>query len=447
MKYKLKAYSIWEFGKRVDASGNPHQEDWLYPEHDNLKGSDRLFILCDGMGGHDAGEVASQTVCSAMAETILNGCPDPEGTFGDELLERAIDNAYIALDAKDSGADKKMGTTMTCLKLHADGATVAHMGDSRVYHIRPGKDSDSTKILFMTEDHSLVNDLVRIGEMTHEEARHSSQKNVITRAMQPGVELRRKADIEHISDIRPGDYFYLCSDGMLEDDEMESGRVLRNIFSEAGGSDEAKVEILRRSTKLNNDNHSAILVHITDVYGAPIIEDIEEVHIDDNSVTQAAPRRSTTSTAKKRGGFSWFSVIGLIIAVPAVIFGAYVFLSDGEEVPSMDVDGIESVEEHHEENDGGGASSPRLSPGNVDRVGTPDQTPVQDPGQEPLKALKDEKNKVSATGNTADSIVNRLSIGIGQTDDSVDVADEARKLTDGWKQQTPDNQTQPTEVE
>jgi len=442
MKYKLKAYSIWEFGKRVDASGNPHQEDWLYPEHGNLNGADRLFILCDGMGGHEAGEVASQTVCSAMAETILNGCPDPEGTFGDELLERAIDNAYMALDAKDSGADKKMGTTMTCLKLHADGATVAHMGDSRVYHIRPGKDSDSTKIMFMTEDHSLVNDLVKIGEMTHEEARHSSQKNVITRAMQPGVELRRKADIEHISDIRPGDYFYLCSDGMLEDDEMESGRVLRNIFSAAGGSDEAKVEILRRSTKLNNDNHSAILVHITDVHGAPVIE---EVHIDANSGTQAAPRRAIAPT-KKRGGFSWFSVIGSIIAVAAVIFGTYVFLSDNGEDPSTDE--VESVEEQPVENNGG-SSSPQLSPGNIDhRTGTPAQTPVQDPGQEPLKALKDEKNKVSDTKESIVPIVNQLGPGEEQIGgDTVDVEQAAQEITGGGNQQIPDKQPQPTEVQ
>lgn len=74
---------------------------------------------------------------------------------------------------------------MTFLKLHNDGATVAHMGDSRVYHIRPGKEGANTQILFVTEDHSLINDLIKTGELTKEEARHSKQRNVITRAMQP----------------------------------------------------------------------------------------------------------------------------------------------------------------------------------------------------------------------------------------------------------------------
>ena len=264
MKFKLKAYSIQEFGQRKDAQGNPHQEDSIYPLHGKQTDADRLFILCDGMGGHDAGEVASATVCEAMSQSVNASAPNSEALFTDDMLLKAVNDAFHALDQKDSGATKKMGTTMTFLKLHAGGATIAHMGDSRVYHIRPGKDADSTQILFMTEDHSLVNDLVKIGELTPEEARVSPQKNIITRAMQPHMERQPKADIHHVTDIKPGDYFYLCSDGMLE--EMEDANIRFN-FSDMNGNDENKVQVLTNATIDNRDNHTALIIHILDVEG------------------------------------------------------------------------------------------------------------------------------------------------------------------------------------
>lgn len=256
MKYKLEASNIWQLGTREN------QEDSIFPEFGKITDADRLFILCDGMGGHSAGEVASKTVCSAMSESVFRNCPDSEVAFSDELFNMALNDAYDQLDAKDDGAEKKMGTTMTFLKFHADGCTVAHIGDSRVYHIRPGKGIDDTEILFQTTDHSLVNDLIKVGELTPEEAKHSKQKNVITRAMQPGMENRSKADIHHISDIKPGDCFMLCSDGVLE--QMEDDNI-KYIFSEKGGDIANKVDMLEKVTDHNNDNHSAIIVLVTEV--------------------------------------------------------------------------------------------------------------------------------------------------------------------------------------
>ncbi len=279
MEYKLKVYSIWHCGKRVDAEGNPHQEDSMFPAYGQAKESDRLFILCDGMGGHDAGEVASATVCEAMSKSILAAVPDAEGDFSEEVLKDALADAFDALDAKDDGtAKKKMGTTMTLLKLYNKGCCIAHMGDSRVYHIRPGKRAEDTRILFRTEDHSLVNDLVKIGELTEEEAKHSRQKNVITRAMQPHTERRPRADVYYSSDIRPGDYFYLCSDGMLEN--MEDYQ-LCYFFSEAAGDDENKRKSLLQATEENRDNHSAIIVHILDVQ--------QPVAVTDSAAGKSAP--------------------------------------------------------------------------------------------------------------------------------------------------------------
>ena len=122
MKFKLKAYSIQEFGQRKDAQGNPHQEDSIYPLHGKQTDADRLFILCDGMGGHDAGEVASATVCEAMSQSVNASVPNSEALFTDDMLLKAVADAFHALDQKDNGASKKMGTTMTFLKLHAGGA-------------------------------------------------------------------------------------------------------------------------------------------------------------------------------------------------------------------------------------------------------------------------------------------------------------------------------------
>lgn len=256
MKYTLKAYNIWELGAR------DNQEDSLFPAFGKLSENDRLFIVCDGMGGHSDGEVASKTVCETMSDYIMKNVADQEGEFTDDDFKDALNAAYLGLDAKDNGAEKKMGTTLTFLKLHSQGATIAHIGDSRVYHIRPGKDKNDTQILFQTLDHSLVNDLVKIGEMTPEEAKTSRQKNIITRAMQPNGEHRHRADIYHTVDIKPGDYFMLCSDGILE--QMEDDNI-KFIFSEKAGDDENKVDMIINLTENNRDNHTAIIVRITDV--------------------------------------------------------------------------------------------------------------------------------------------------------------------------------------
>ena len=279
MKYKLQVYSIWEYGSRKDSQGNPHQEDSMFPPFGQECPQDRTFILCDGMGGHGSGEVASATVCEAMSASILKDGHDPQGEFDDEDLAAAITAAYAMLDAKDTHEAKSMGTTMTFLKLHNDGATIAHIGDSRVYQIRPGKTGEDTRIMYQTHDHSLINDLIKIGELTPEQARHSNRKNVITRSMMPGADSRHKADVWHTRDIKPGDYFYMCSDGMLEQDDMDNGTELRNIFSEQGGTDEQRVEALRAATVNNRDNHTAFIIHILEVIDPLPVGVVETPHV------------------------------------------------------------------------------------------------------------------------------------------------------------------------
>ena len=269
MKFKLTTSAIYEFGQRKDAAGNPHQEDSLYPqEHVQQPGptDSRLFIVCDGMGGHDAGEVASATVCEALSRSILRR-NTAEGPFTDNDLRQAVADAYDALDVMDTGAAKKMGTTLTLLKLHEAGYTIAHMGDSRVYHIRPGKDREHTRIVHVTSDHSLVNDLLKIGELTPETAKTYPRKNVITRAMQPNMERRSRPEIYRSSDIRPGDYFFLCSDGMLEQTEDDN---LCYFFSNEVAGIDKKTALLTDITRDNRDNHTAIIVRVDSVEGEAV---------------------------------------------------------------------------------------------------------------------------------------------------------------------------------
>lgn len=260
MKFKLQACNIWELGQRA------RQEDSIFPPYGKITAEDRLFVLCDGMGGHDAGDIASSTVAEAMGHAILAHVPNAEGSFTDDQFREALSEAFDALDSKDNGAAKKMGTTMTFLKFHSGGCTIAHIGDSRVYHIRSGATAAETRILFQTTDHSLVNDLVRVGELTPEEAKTSPHKNVITRAMQPNMERRPKADIYHTSDLAAGDYFLMCSDGILEQMEDEN---LQYIFSEKTGDLAQKADMLIRVTEQNHDNHTAVLVRIDEVIGTP----------------------------------------------------------------------------------------------------------------------------------------------------------------------------------
>lgn len=253
---KIKIYpplAIHEQGTR----GN--QEDFIYPEHGTASVDDALFIVCDGMGGHEHGEVASLTFATALADYFKSHATS-DNVLADETLNKAIGHAYDCLDAKDSGSYKKMGTTLTLLFIHRGGVTAAHIGDSRIYHLRPGE-----KMLYVSRDHSLVYDLYQSGEISFGEMKTSKQKNVITRAVQPGEDNRVKPDIIHITDIQPGDYFYMCSDGMLE--QMEDDELFKLLSGK--GSDNKKLRQLIAATSDNADNHSAYLIHIEAVTHEP----------------------------------------------------------------------------------------------------------------------------------------------------------------------------------
>ena len=236
-----------------------NQEDYLYPSDADEK--TRVFILCDGMGGHDNGEVASMTAANALGN-YLSSC----SAIDIPVFETGLAKAYDALDNIDTNSMKKPGTTMTCLGLNDDNYLVAHIGDSRIYHIRPSLFNAETRrggILYQSSDHSLVNDLLKAGELTEEEVRDFPQKNVITRAMQPHLAKRYKADAYLFDDIQGGDYFFICCDGVLE---QLSNEALCGILADSCLDDSQKLSAIKATCDgKTRDNYSCWLVPIEEV--------------------------------------------------------------------------------------------------------------------------------------------------------------------------------------
>lgn len=200
-----------------------NQEDALFPDLYEVSENQRSFIVCDGMGGHENGEVASNCVAETIGR-ITSSAPLCTTDEMCDLFEKALKEAYNRLDTLDKYDDgeRKMGTTLAFLAICRDGLLSAHIGDSRIYQLRSGKG-----VVFQTRDHSLVNELLASGDLDEKDSKNYVHKNIITRAIQPHQEYRAKASYKIISDVRKGDVFFLCSDGIVENiDNRELARLL-----------------------------------------------------------------------------------------------------------------------------------------------------------------------------------------------------------------------------
>jgi protein phosphatase len=169
-----------------------------------------LFAVADGMGGAQAGEVASKLAAAALEETDPGSISGPEKVTS--LIQEA--NRRVYERASSDPATSGMGTTMTVALVEADGVTIGHVGDSRAYLVRDGR------LEQLTEDHSLVNELLKSGKLSREEAETHPQRSVITRAVgsDPDVDVAA-----FTVSAAAGDVFLLCSDGltvMVGDDDI-----------------------------------------------------------------------------------------------------------------------------------------------------------------------------------------------------------------------------------
>ncbi len=213
---------------------------------DSLLARSPLFVVADGMGGAQAGEVASRIAVESFQQG-LQGASHPELELAQ--LARAA-NARIHELSHANAEQAGMGTTLTAVYVGEQEVAVAHVGDSRAYCLRDGQ------LLRLTDDHSLVDELLRQGRLTPEEAVEHPQRSVITRALGPeGVV---EVDTRSFR-ARAGDVYLLCSDGlttMIGEDEIaatllaherlrEAGEALIAAANQAGGRDNITVVLLR----------------------------------------------------------------------------------------------------------------------------------------------------------------------------------------------------------
>jgi len=170
------------------------------------------FVVCDGMGGAAAGEIASRLAVEAMMRAMSHAALTPE------IFQKAVDaaNDSVRRSAERDPTRAGMGTTLVALATRGNRAWVAHVGDSRCYRVRHGK------LERLTLDHSLVDEQVRLGQLTPAQAETSPMRNVITRAV--GTQDEVAADlIEFV--VEPGDLYLLASDGLMRevDDQQIAG--------------------------------------------------------------------------------------------------------------------------------------------------------------------------------------------------------------------------------
>jgi serine/threonine protein phosphatase PrpC len=179
-----------------------------------------LVVVADGMGGHSAGEVASQLAVESVTRLYYESADEPGEALRASVAEanRRIHEAAAADESKHG-----MGTTCTALALCAGTAYAAHVGDSRLYMLRAGQ------LYQLSEDHSAVNEMVKLGIITKEQARTHEDKNVILRALgtSPEVEV---STVEPWG-VREGDQYLLCSDGLY--DLVLDGEIAA-VLAEAG---------------------------------------------------------------------------------------------------------------------------------------------------------------------------------------------------------------------
>lgn len=248
-----------------------------------------LFAVADGMGGHEAGEIASEITVNTLAELAPNHL-DAEG------LTAAVEAAnYNVMKAPRQGIGRDgMGTTLTAAMLEGERLLIAQVGDSRAYLLHKGH------LQQITRDHSLMADLIEAGQITPEEARVHPNRSVITRAI--GSDIHMRPDIYELN-VDAGDRILLCSDGLSS---MISNNAIESIMRRQSDAQHCADELV--TAALENGGADNVTVVVADVPG---FSEVRE---------------------KKRAHKSRVFYIGLAIALVAVIFaagfGGYAFISN-----------------------------------------------------------------------------------------------------------------------
>ena len=236
----MKTYSITDIGKRRSAN-----QDFVYASDQPVGNLSNMLIVADGMGGHNAGDLASRYTVESMVDYIekaVEKIPIP-------LLAEAIHHAneLVVEKAKSDKALEGMGTTVVAATVQENYLYVANVGDSRLYLI-------DQEIEQITRDHSLVEEMIRVGELQRKDAKSHPDRNIITRAV--GVRTPVKIDFFDIK-LEPGDVILLCSDGltnMVEDED-----ILRIVKKSSSLKEAAQRLVTEANKNGGKDNISVVL--------------------------------------------------------------------------------------------------------------------------------------------------------------------------------------------
>lgn len=237
----MKTFSMTDIGRRRGMN-----QDYIYTSDTPVGNLPNLYIVADGMGGHNAGDFASRYTVEYVVKAIASsGLTEPVSLLGEALREV---NAKLLKLADTNPQLSGMGTTFVGATIAGDCLSVANVGDSRLYLV-------SQEITQVTRDHSLVQEMVRMGEMNADQARVHPDKNIITRAVGAFKEI--EADFFEVS-LRQGDRVLLCSDGltnMLEDSEI------RKIICSQGDTERSVKRLVAAANENGGrDNISVIII-------------------------------------------------------------------------------------------------------------------------------------------------------------------------------------------
>ncbi len=242
-------------------------------EDSYLISENNFFMVCDGVGGAEKGEIASLLVVSEFQnvfEADLSTSPEIALRFAEKKLTE-----HISKHPESMG----MATTLTFSKVTNEGILVAWIGDSRIYQFRKGK------IIFQTTDHSWVNDALRVGMISPEEAVNHPKSNIITRAVQ-GEHKPVEIDMELVNDIQNGDYIFHCSDGVLE---AWSNEELEYLFSTQSSLEEIIKLIEQKCEQISRDNNTAILYQLKSDNKQSINQDVKTTEVFEEEIVEAIP--------------------------------------------------------------------------------------------------------------------------------------------------------------
>ncbi len=238
----LRTFSVTDIGRKRKLN-----QDYVFASDKPIGNLPNIFIVADGMGGHNAGDYASKYAVETVIEEIGRSFEKSPVKILGTAIETA--NSHIRKKAGEETALSGMGTTMVAATCLSDKyLEVANVGDSRLYVV------NDRKIEQITRDHSLVEEMVRLGGIDRAAARSHPDKNIITRAI--GARDTVEADFFHV-ELEPGDIVLMCSDGltnMLEDEEIHM------ILSSQGSVEEKAGELVKAANQNGGKDNIAVIV-------------------------------------------------------------------------------------------------------------------------------------------------------------------------------------------